>query len=62
MSIFHKLQEEMMVLTKYHDERKSIIIWNYYKEAQKNNILRYYLPIWFDSFIFAASIKRIWQP
>ena len=52
----------MMVLTKYHDERKSIIIWNYYKEAQKNNILRYYLPIWFDSFIFAASIKRIWQP
>jgi len=57
------LQEKMMVLIKNCDERKNpTIIWNYYKIAPKNNILRYYLPIWFDSLIFAASIERTWQP
>jgi len=47
---------------KKHNRELSILIWKYYKEALKNNILGYYLPLWLYSFIFAPSIERTWQP
>ena len=35
------------------DRKMPTTIQNYYKVVPKNNILRDYLPCWFDSFIFA---------